>query len=152
MYLKTHTHIARTFSTGTGIVSTILWQETLIGYSLISATIPCLKNFIEGFTTGGAATITEGTSRSHTYFVDSQGSSTGVSWLSKKNTRKGSEATILDLGPTYQESGEIFEMRDLDARRQDSTTTHEVSYLDLDDTEEGSLKSKASQKMFFSAC
>lgn len=74
-----------------------------------------------------------------------------MSWLSKKMTRKGSDATIVGLGP-HQESGGIFEMRGLDARRKDSTTTHEVSYLDVDDTEGGSLKSKASQRMFLSAC
>lgn len=75
-----------------------------------------------------------------------------MSWLSKKKTRKDSEATILGLGSSHQELGGIFEMRDLDARRQDSTATHEASYLDLDDTEGASLKSKASQQMFFSAC
>lgn len=75
-----------------------------------------------------------------------------MSWSWKKKTRQDSEATILGLGPSPQELGGVFEMRDLDARRQDSTATHEASYLDLDDTEGGSLKSKASQQMFFSAC
>ena len=29
------------------------WQESLVGYALISATIPCLKSFMKNFQTGG---------------------------------------------------------------------------------------------------
>ncbi|OCL13639.1 hypothetical protein AOQ84DRAFT_351906 [Glonium stellatum] len=38
---------------GVSISPVIVWQEILIGYSLMSTTIPCLKGFVEQFTTGG---------------------------------------------------------------------------------------------------
>lgn len=53
MYLLSTTSYIESQSTGTALVPTIIWQEILLGYSLTSATIPCLKSFVEGFTTGG---------------------------------------------------------------------------------------------------
>jgi hypothetical protein len=38
---------------GIAISPLIIWQETLMSYSLMSTTIPCLKGFVEQFTTGG---------------------------------------------------------------------------------------------------
>ncbi|KAE8449035.1 hypothetical protein EG329_008623 [Mollisiaceae sp. DMI_Dod_QoI] len=53
MYLLSSTSYIESHSTGTAIVPTIVWQEIVLGYSLMSATIPCLKSFVESFTTGG---------------------------------------------------------------------------------------------------
>ncbi|KUJ13767.1 uncharacterized protein LY89DRAFT_720987 [Mollisia scopiformis] len=53
MYLLSFTSYIDSKSSGTAIVPTMIWQEILLGYSLMSATIPCLKAFVEGFTTGG---------------------------------------------------------------------------------------------------
>lgn len=46
-----------------GIVPTVVWQSTLLSYSLISATTPLLKGFAQGFMTAG---ITLGYSREGT--------------------------------------------------------------------------------------
>lgn len=53
MYLLSTTTYLESHSTGTALVPTVVWQEILLAYSLMSATIPCLKSFVEGFTTGG---------------------------------------------------------------------------------------------------
>ncbi|CZR58631.1 uncharacterized protein PAC_08523 [Phialocephala subalpina] len=53
MYLLSTTIFIRSHSSGTALVPTVLWQEILLAYSLMSTTIPCLKSFVEGFTTGG---------------------------------------------------------------------------------------------------
>ncbi|KAN0095801.1 hypothetical protein V8E51_016512 [Hyaloscypha variabilis] len=53
LYLRVQSNYIRISSSGTAIVPTILFQEIYLGYSLMSATIPCLKSFVHGFTTGG---------------------------------------------------------------------------------------------------
>ncbi|KAK4550011.1 hypothetical protein LTR36_002978 [Oleoguttula mirabilis] len=46
-----------------GAVNNIVLQQTLIAYSLISATIPCLKGFLGRFQTGDLARLSEGGTR-----------------------------------------------------------------------------------------
>jgi hypothetical protein len=53
LYLRIQSNYIRISSSGTAIVPVILFQEIYLGYSLMSATIPCLKSFVQGFTTGG---------------------------------------------------------------------------------------------------
>lgn len=53
LYLRFQSNYIRISSSGTAIVPVILFQEIYLGYSLMSATIPCLKSFVQGFTTGG---------------------------------------------------------------------------------------------------
>lgn len=53
LFIQTSIAYLQSSSFGTAIVQPIIWEEILLGYSLISATIPCLKAFVEGFTTGG---------------------------------------------------------------------------------------------------
>ncbi|KAH8750657.1 hypothetical protein BGZ57DRAFT_120495 [Hyaloscypha finlandica] len=53
LYLRIQSNYIRISSSGTAIVPVVLFQEIYLGYSLMSATIPCLKSFVQGFTTGG---------------------------------------------------------------------------------------------------
>jgi len=38
-------------------IPSLLLQEILLAYALMSATIPCLKSFVQGFTTGGVGYV-----------------------------------------------------------------------------------------------
>ena len=42
-----------------GAVHALIWQQTLLAYALMSATIPCLKGFLGRFRTGDLATLSE---------------------------------------------------------------------------------------------
>lgn len=62
LYLLTQTHYLEHPSASPNTVSAVpslLYQEILISYALMSATIPCLKSFVEGFTTGGVGYVTD---------------------------------------------------------------------------------------------
>lgn len=62
LYLLTQTHYLQDPSTSPDTVSAVpslLYQEILLSYALMSATIPCLKSFVEGFTTGGVGYVTD---------------------------------------------------------------------------------------------
>ncbi|KAH8708381.1 hypothetical protein GQ44DRAFT_691168 [Phaeosphaeriaceae sp. PMI808] len=39
--------------TGVNIAATAIWQQVLLGYALMSATLPMLRKFMQNFTTGG---------------------------------------------------------------------------------------------------
>jgi hypothetical protein len=41
------------------IVPAVVWQNALLSYNLMSATIPALKGFVKGFTTGGLGYTTD---------------------------------------------------------------------------------------------
>ncbi|KAF2272758.1 uncharacterized protein EI97DRAFT_504008 [Westerdykella ornata] len=53
VYLVTSTRFISNNSTGVGIADVAVWQQALLGYSLMSVTIPMLKKFVNDFTTGG---------------------------------------------------------------------------------------------------
>ena len=57
MYLRAYSQFIRSGNRGVAITSTMVWQEILLGYSLISATVPCLKGFVKSFKTGGLGNI-----------------------------------------------------------------------------------------------
>ncbi|KAF2192178.1 hypothetical protein K469DRAFT_620199 [Zopfia rhizophila CBS 207.26] len=52
-YLIASTRFLSSNRTGVNITATVIWQQVLLGYSLMSVTIPTLKSFVRGFTTGG---------------------------------------------------------------------------------------------------
>jgi hypothetical protein len=52
-YLLTQTQTPS--ATGTALVPSIIYQQILLSYSLMSATIPCLKSFVERFKTSGVS-------------------------------------------------------------------------------------------------
>ena len=49
------------------MVSTLNWQEILLSYSLMSATIPCLKGFLGRFQTGDLARLSENDTQFYGY-------------------------------------------------------------------------------------
>lgn len=53
MYLVTSTRFISSNSTGVSIADIAIWQQVLLGYSLMSVTMPMLKKFVSDFTTGG---------------------------------------------------------------------------------------------------
>lgn len=61
MYLVTYTHFIHNGSAGVVVTPPLIWQNVLLSYSLMSATIPCLKGFMKGFTTGGMGCTNTGT-------------------------------------------------------------------------------------------
>lgn len=52
-YLVTSIRFLSSNRTGVHIAATVIWQQVLLGYSLMSATIPMLRKFVQNFTTGG---------------------------------------------------------------------------------------------------
>lgn len=52
-YLMAYSVFIRSGNRGVALSPPIVWQEILLGYSLMSTTIPCLKGFVSQFTTGG---------------------------------------------------------------------------------------------------
>ncbi|KAH8811109.1 hypothetical protein F5884DRAFT_265992 [Xylogone sp. PMI_703] len=96
MYLLSWTSYIATNSTGTAIVPAIIWQEIFIGYSLMSATIPCLKSFVEDFRTGGMRYPQEDTS---IVLYESE-NSYGLTWLEKKIQLKTGQ--LEEVAPNLQ--------------------------------------------------
>jgi hypothetical protein len=43
---------------GLDVATLLVWQEALLCYSLVSATLPCLASFLKSFQTGGLVYIT----------------------------------------------------------------------------------------------
>jgi len=58
-YLVTSTRFLSSHKTGVNIDATAIWQQVLLGYSLMSATLPMLKRFVLDFTTGGMGFSTD---------------------------------------------------------------------------------------------
>lgn len=57
MYLLAYSQFIRSGDRGVAITPTMVWQEILLGYSFISATVPCIKGFVKSFKTGGLGDI-----------------------------------------------------------------------------------------------
>ncbi|OCL13909.1 hypothetical protein AOQ84DRAFT_385085 [Glonium stellatum] len=53
LFVKTYISHLRNPDPSLSLAIPLAWQESLLGYSLISATIPCLKSFMKNFQTGG---------------------------------------------------------------------------------------------------
>lgn len=53
MHLVTFSDFVLDMRPATDIAPVVVWQNVLLSYNLISATIPALKGFVKGFTTGG---------------------------------------------------------------------------------------------------
>lgn len=53
MHLLTYTSFINNSRPVIAIQPVVVWQNALLSYNLMSATIPTLKGFVKGFTTGG---------------------------------------------------------------------------------------------------
>ncbi|KAJ8117396.1 hypothetical protein OPT61_g1387 [Boeremia exigua] len=53
MYLVTFSNFTMKRQSATLVAPVVVWQNVLLSYNLMSATIPALKGFVKGFTTGG---------------------------------------------------------------------------------------------------
>lgn len=53
MYMLEYSDFTKHGQSAIQIVSTVAWQDTLVSFSLISATTPILKGFTQGFRTTG---------------------------------------------------------------------------------------------------
>jgi hypothetical protein len=53
MHFITYSDFIKHDSQAIDIAPAVVWQNTLLSYNLMSATIPALKGFVKGFTTGG---------------------------------------------------------------------------------------------------
>jgi hypothetical protein len=53
MHLTTYSDFIHHGYRGIAITAPVVWQNVLLSYNLMSATIPALKGFMKGFTTGG---------------------------------------------------------------------------------------------------
>jgi hypothetical protein len=59
MYLITYSDFHSHNRQAIDIVPVVVWQNALLSYNLMSATIPALKGFVKGFTTGGVGYTTD---------------------------------------------------------------------------------------------
>jgi hypothetical protein len=55
MYLLAYSKFIHDRRPAIRIVSTVAWQNVLLSYNLMSATIPSLKGFTQGFMTAGVS-------------------------------------------------------------------------------------------------
>ncbi|RYP08154.1 hypothetical protein DL764_002061 [Monosporascus ibericus] len=77
MHLKSYSDFIHSGDRGVAIATLVVWQNALLSYNFMSATIPTLKGFMIRFTTGGlgythdmstiAGSSGGGTSNNHTY-------------------------------------------------------------------------------------
>jgi hypothetical protein len=72
MYLITYSDFHSHNHQAIDIVPGVVWQNALLSYNFMSATIPALKGFVKGFTTGGVG-YTSGMSTSGGRSGDSDG-------------------------------------------------------------------------------
>ncbi|KAF1991535.1 hypothetical protein K402DRAFT_388936 [Aulographum hederae CBS 113979] len=76
LFLTTYTRAIHTGATGTSLVAPIIWQQAELCWSLISATVPCMRAFIRSFSkTGGKAY--EGYGRNNMLVTDGSGTGMG---------------------------------------------------------------------------
>ena len=66
-YLEAYVSFRKHDGSSIGAVSSLVWQQVLCGYSLVSATTPCLKGFLGRFHTEELARVTEASSGIRTY-------------------------------------------------------------------------------------
>lgn len=66
-YLVSYIDFRRNGGTSIDAVNTLLWQQVLCGYSLVSATTPCLNGFLKQFRTHDLAKVTEDSLGTTTY-------------------------------------------------------------------------------------
>jgi len=90
----------------------LIFQEVLLAYDLMSATIPCLKAFVEGFTTGGAGFVVDpNAGRIITTTTIGSGKSGGSYELMARNAKKGLKQSV------DEEDGTVLENRPDGAKR-----------------------------------
>jgi hypothetical protein len=80
------------------ITNTIVWQNILLSYSLMSCTIPTLKGFLKGLTTGGVG-YTEDISG-----VRSSGNNNSNSYQLRSLPKANTKATLMPEGYTECEA------------------------------------------------
>jgi hypothetical protein len=123
-----HLHYGRT---SIGLATSICWQEAWLSYSLMSATIPCLKGFIKSFTTAGMAGAINPTSSGH----DTRGASFAMDSIrSARNIRLRPEPVA--------HTAEIYS-----GHSTDHTHSHGQSRDEQVREENGSTASKGSKEM-----
>lgn len=114
-------------------MSTLVWQQVLCGYSLVSATTPCLKGFLGRFRTEDLARVTEGSSGARTYAQDSRKRSNPEAYALESLDRKSGRRRPPDDEPT------LLACRPADVLH--SATAY------AEDNGDGSVKSFGSERM-----
>jgi len=100
---------------GTNLVCPVVWQQILLGYSLMSATIPCLKSFIRGFTHGGVGYLQNATYGDERYQSGSGRSGDSFVMLGLRKKRSAIEAGIEIGAPTAAKNTpqEMYDIEDI---------------------------------------
>lgn len=114
----------------------LILQQVLCGYSLISATTPCLKGFLGRFRTEHIAKFAEGSSGTRTYGHGSRSKTNQESYVLESLDRKTSKRR-----PTESDVPQLA--------CQPADVIHSATAYaeDLVDNGEGSVKSFGSQRM-----
>ena len=106
-YLEAYIRFRKHGRAGIDVVDSMVWQQVLCGYSLVSATTPCLKGFLGRFRTEDLVRLGRGSSGSGTYDQTSRTETTSQSYplepLSGKSERRRApieESNILDCRPS----------------------------------------------------
>ena len=117
-------------------MGTLVWQQVLCGYSLVSATTPCLKGFLGKFRTEDLARVPEGSSGTRTYDRNSSTRTNPESYVLESLNRKSSRIRPPNDEPT------VLARRPADALH--SATAYAEAFGDNGD---GSVKSFGSERM-----
>ena len=90
VYLDTYIKFRKHGGTSIDAVGTLVWQQVLCGYSLVSATTPCLKGFLGRFRTEDLARVTEGSYGTRTYGQNSRSRANQDTYVLESIDRKNS--------------------------------------------------------------
>lgn len=89
VFARLFTTVHRSSNPGVAVATALSWQQIQLSYSLISATIPCLKSFIKSFDTN----FGNGEGSSTPAYYGSQNSGTGQSGSRRRSIFGTKEAT-----------------------------------------------------------
>ena len=105
-YLEAYVNFRKYGGTSIDAVDTLVWQQVLCGYSLVSATTPCLKGFLGRFRTEDFARVTEGSSGTRSYGHSSRTRTDPETYVLEsldgkisRNRPPNDEPTVLACGP-----------------------------------------------------
>lgn len=116
-------------------MSTLVWQQILCGYSLISATTPCLNSFLGRFRTQDLARVTEDSSGTRTYTQNSKSRTNPESLVLESLDHKTSKRPPANDQPTVL------------ATHPAGVLHSATVYADFGDNGDGSVKSFGSERM-----
>lgn len=137
MHVITYAHFIRNGHRGVAITTPVVWQNVLLSYNFMSATVPALKGFMSRFTTGGMG---------YTADVSTHGTSSGNSYKMRSLSKSKTKASLVPR--SYPESATHISSEPQPLKRSPLSAVKRIKDESTDEIHESvSIASHESQKI-----